>query len=86
MLFLFYEIFGIITNLLGGWLGARWGLESHHECRICCCRLLALVHAAGSDADALSVVWVMAAQALFGYRQRSEQDEREEQPEISGDR
>jgi len=27
MLFLFYEIFGIITNLLGGWLGARWGLN-----------------------------------------------------------
>jgi len=27
MLFLFYEIFGIVTNLLGGWLGARWGLN-----------------------------------------------------------
>ena len=27
MLFLFYEIFGVITNLVGGWLGARLGLN-----------------------------------------------------------
>jgi hypothetical protein len=27
MLFLFYEIFGILTNLVGGWLGARIGLN-----------------------------------------------------------
>ena len=26
-LFLFYEFFGIITNLFGGWLGARVGLN-----------------------------------------------------------
>ena len=26
MLFLFYEVFGVITNLVGGWLGARIGL------------------------------------------------------------
>src|SRR5690606_15697184 len=26
-LFLFYEIFGVITNLVGGWLGARIGLN-----------------------------------------------------------
>ena len=26
-LFLFYEFFGIITNLYGGWLGARFGLR-----------------------------------------------------------
>ncbi len=25
LLFLFYEIFGVITNLVGGWLGAGWG-------------------------------------------------------------
>ena len=24
LLFLFYEFFGIITNLYGGWIGARW--------------------------------------------------------------
>src|SRR3546814_17609586 len=28
MLFLFYEIFGVITNLVGGWLGAHVGLTS----------------------------------------------------------
>jgi predicted MFS family arabinose efflux permease len=27
MLFIFYEVFGVITNLLGGWLGARIGLN-----------------------------------------------------------
>lgn len=27
MLFLFYEFFGIVTNLFGGWLGARFGLK-----------------------------------------------------------
>ncbi|NBQ22285.1 MAG: MFS transporter, partial [Synechococcaceae bacterium WB6_3B_236] len=25
-LFIFYEFFGILTNLYGGWLGARFGL------------------------------------------------------------
>ena len=27
MLFVFYEVFGVITNLVGGWLGARIGLN-----------------------------------------------------------
>ena len=27
MLFLFYEFFGIVINLVGGWLGARIGLN-----------------------------------------------------------
>ncbi len=27
-LFVFYEIFGIVTNLVGGWLAARWGLRT----------------------------------------------------------
>ncbi|MDP5207448.1 MFS transporter, partial [Alishewanella sp. SMS9] len=26
-LFVFYEFFGIVTNLVGGWLGARLGLN-----------------------------------------------------------
>jgi phosphatidylglycerophosphate synthase len=26
-LFLFYEFFGVVTNLVGGWLGARLGLN-----------------------------------------------------------
>src|SRR6516225_7907384 len=28
MLFLFYEVFGIVTNLVGGWLAARLGLKT----------------------------------------------------------
>ena len=27
LLFLFYEFFGVVTNLLGGWLGASLGLN-----------------------------------------------------------
>jgi MFS family permease len=27
-LFIFYEVFGIVTNLVGGWLAARWGLRT----------------------------------------------------------
>ena len=27
MLFVFYEVFGVVTNLVGGWLGARIGLN-----------------------------------------------------------
>ncbi|MDY0148209.1 MAG: MFS transporter, partial [Halothiobacillus sp.] len=27
MLFIFYEVFGIVTNFVGGWLGARIGLN-----------------------------------------------------------
>ena len=26
-LFLFYEFFGVVTNLYGGWIGARYGLR-----------------------------------------------------------
>ena len=28
MLFIFYEIFGMVTNLVGGWLGATMGLNN----------------------------------------------------------
>ena len=26
-LFVFYELFGVVTNFVGGWIGARFGLE-----------------------------------------------------------
>ena len=38
LLFLFYEFFGIVTNLVGGWLGARIGLQAHHAHRARRCR------------------------------------------------
>lgn len=64
LLFLFYEIFGIITNLFGGWLGARWGLNRTMNAGLLLQALalaMLLVPAA-----ALTVPWVMAAQALSG--------------------
>ena len=64
MLFLFYEIFGVITNLLGGWLGARIGLNRTMNMG------LALQVGALSmlllPSAMLTVPWVMAAQALSG--------------------
>lgn len=64
MLFLFYEFFGVVTNLFGGWLGARWGLNRTMNIglglQIVALAML-LVPAAW-----LTVVWVMAAQALSG--------------------
>ena len=64
MLFLFYEIFGVITNLVGGWLGARIGLNNTMNIglflQIVALSMLLL------PAAYLVVPWVMAAQALSG--------------------
>ncbi|MCT7942776.1 organoarsenical effux MFS transporter ArsJ [Shewanella holmiensis] len=64
MLFLFYEIFGVVTNLIGGWLGARLGLNKTMNIglglQIVALGMLAV------PADMLSVAYVMAAQALSG--------------------
>nr|WP_211183733.1 organoarsenical effux MFS transporter ArsJ [Pseudoalteromonas arctica] len=64
MLFLFYEIFGVITNLVGGWLGARFGLNKTMNIGLG----LQIVSLAMlmAPADALTVIYVMAAQALSG--------------------
>ena len=64
MLFLFYEIFGVVTNLVGGWLGARIGLNNTMNIG-----LLLQILALGMlllPAEYLMVPWVMAAQALSG--------------------
>ena len=64
MLFLFYEIFGVITNLVGGWLGAHIGLNATMNAG-----LLLQVAALSMllvPQDMLTVVWVMATQALSG--------------------
>ncbi|HEY9143589.1 MAG TPA: organoarsenical effux MFS transporter ArsJ [Arenimonas sp.] len=64
MLFVFYEIFGVVTNLVGGWLGARLGLNRTMN--------LGLVLQVGAlamlavPAAMLTVPWVMAAQAFSG--------------------
>ena len=64
MLFLFYEVFGVITNLLGGWLGARIGLNRTMNLGLAL-QVLALA-ALTLPAAWLTVPWVMAAQALSG--------------------
>jgi predicted MFS family arabinose efflux permease len=64
MLFLFYEFFGIVTNLVGGWLGARIGLNLTMQIGMAI-QVGALAMLTVPDAW-LSVPYVMAAQALSG--------------------
>ncbi len=64
MLFLFYELFGVVTNLVGGWLGARIGLNRTMNIGLGL-QIVALSMLLVSD-SMLSVPWVMAAQALSG--------------------
>ena len=37
-LFLLYEFFGIVTNLVGGWIASRTGRALHAGARAWCCR------------------------------------------------
>ena len=64
-IFVFYELFGIITNLVGGWLAARFGLKftlfSGLGVQIVALSMLALAPDAW-----LVVPYVMASQALSG--------------------
>ena len=64
LLFLFYEIFGVITNLVGGWLGARWGLN--RTMNIGLGLQVAALAMLLVPPIWLTVPWVMAAQALSG--------------------
>ncbi|KXJ50761.1 MAG: MFS transporter permease [Neptuniibacter sp. Phe_28] len=64
MLFIFYEVFGVVTNLIGGWLGARLGFNKTMNVglfiQIVALSMLLL------PSSFLTVPWVMAAQALSG--------------------
>ena len=64
LLFLFYEVFGVITNLVGGWLGAHLGLNRTMNLGLGL-QVLALAMLL-VPAALLTVPWVMAAQALSG--------------------
>lgn len=64
MLFIFYELFGVITNLVGGWLGARLGLNRTMNVGLFL-QIVALGMLLVPNAW-LTVPWVMAAQALSG--------------------
>jgi len=63
-LFLLYEFFGVVTNLVGGWLGAHLGLNNTMQIGL----LLQIIALAmlTVDESMLSVAYVMVAQALSG--------------------
>ncbi|NVD08171.1 organoarsenical effux MFS transporter ArsJ [Vibrio sp. JPW-9-11-11] len=63
-LFLFYEFFGVVTNLIGGWLGARLGLNKTMNIGLGM-QIFALAMLA-VPTSWLTIPWVMAAQALSG--------------------
>lgn len=63
-LFLFYEFFGVVTNLVGGWLGARLGLNKTMNIGLSM-QIFALLMLALPN-PWLTIPWVMAAQAMSG--------------------
>ncbi|MCU7375000.1 hypothetical protein PEC18_30255 [Paucibacter sp. O1-1] len=64
LLFLFYEAFGVVTNLFGGWLGARIGLN--HTMNLGLGLRVVALGMLTPPASWLTVPWVMGAQALSG--------------------
>ncbi|WP_129670804.1 organoarsenical effux MFS transporter ArsJ [Candidatus Chloroploca sp. Khr17] len=64
-LFLFYEIFGILTNLFGGYLGARFGLKTTLFLGLGT-QIFALSLLALAPPSLLVVPYVMLAQAFSG--------------------
>ncbi|WP_043368724.1 organoarsenical effux MFS transporter ArsJ [Cyanobium sp. PCC 7001] len=67
-LFLFYEVFGVVTNLYGGWLGARFGLRLTlwSGTLLQVAALLMLIPVAETWPKWWSVAYVMVAQAISG--------------------
>ena len=67
-LFLFYEFFGVLTNLYGGWIGARYGLRLTLwvGTLMQIVALLMLIPVATSWPKLMSVIYVMVAQAISG--------------------
>ena len=68
LLFLFYELAGIFTNLIGGWIGARLGLKSTLLAGLFL-QVVALSALANINVDWpiwKSISFVMAIQALSG--------------------
>lgn len=67
-LFLFYEFFGVVTNLVGGWLASTMGLRvtllGGLALQVLALLMLSLV--APSWSKAASVAYVMGAQSLSG--------------------
>jgi hypothetical protein len=68
LLFLFYEFFGVLTNLYGGWLGGTFGLRLTlwTGTLLQVAALLMLIPVADGWPKAWSVAYVMVAQAISG--------------------
>ena len=67
-LFLFYEVFGIVTNFLGGWIGSQFGLKVtlYTGIGLQVFSLIMLSFLNPGWAQWLSVLYVMVAQAFSG--------------------
>ncbi|MEM9903424.1 MAG: organoarsenical effux MFS transporter ArsJ [Cyanobacteria bacterium P01_D01_bin.44] len=68
LLFLFYEIFGIVTNLFGGWIGSKFGIKLtlYSGIAIQIVALLLMTPVNETWGLWLAVPYVMIAQALSG--------------------
>ena len=64
-LFIFYEVFGVVTNLVGGWLAARRGLRFTLLAGLGT-QLFALAMLAVAPSSLLVVAYVMVSQAFSG--------------------
>jgi MFS family permease len=64
-LFVFYELFGVVTNLVGGWLAARLGLKATLVTGLTV-QIGALAMLAFAPSPWLVAPYVMASQALSG--------------------
>ena len=64
-LFLFYEVFGIVTNLVGGWIAAKLGLKATLFSGLSI-QIVALAMLGLAPESWLVVPYVMASQALSG--------------------
>lgn len=68
LLFLFYEVFGVVTNFLGGWIGSQFGLKvtlySGIGLQIAALVMLSLLDR--TWAQWFTVFYVMVSQALSG--------------------
>lgn len=62
--FVIYELCGVITNLTGGWLGARFGLNLSMQAGFVL-QIIALIMLA-VEPSLLTLGWVMISQALAG--------------------
>ena len=67
-LFLAYELMGVVTNLFGGWAGAKSGLDQTLKAGLAIqiVALLAISFVDPNWSKALSVIFVMTCQALSG--------------------